>query len=122
MSRMPKLASFFRKFVRTAVLNIGLCFFIAFGALAQAEEPVYIDVRTWLEHKVDHIEGDERIHVSDIVKGVTEAHPNKETPIALYCRSGVRSETAMKRLKAAGYLNVTNAGGIDEAREARFSD
>ena len=118
------MSTFFKlmKSCRSCVLHIALSFCICFTAFAESDEPVYIDVRTWLEHKVDHIDGDQRIHVSDIVAGVTDAYPDKETPIALYCRSGIRSETAMEKLKAAGYLNVSNLGGIDDAREARLSE
>ena len=85
-----------------------------------AQDPVYIDVRTWAEHQFDSIEGDERIHVSELVEKVQTRFPSKSTPIRLYCARGVRAQTAMERLTAAGYLNVQNLGGIDEARAARF--
>ena len=83
------------------------------------ERAVYIDVRTWVEYQVDHIEGDIRIHVSDIVSEVEMRFPNKGTPIKLYCERGVRAETARQKLIGAGYLNVMNAGGIDEVRATR---
>jgi len=86
---------------------------------AGSPDTAYIDVRTWTEYQVDHIDGDTRIHVSDIVEGVNEQFPDKTTPIRLYCRSGVRSGTALEKLKAAGYLNVENLGGIDDARAKR---
>jgi len=97
---------------------------ISLGAVAQDEitlpdHAVYIDVRTWIEHKVDHIEGDPRIHVSDIVAGVREQYPAKDTPIRLYCRSGIRSDRATNKLKAQGYLDVQNIGGINDARKLR---
>jgi phage shock protein E len=85
------------------------------------EKVVYIDVRTWVEHKVDHIDGDTRIHVSDIVSGVEAQFPDKNTLIKLYCERGVRAETALQKLIAAGYLNVKNVGGIDAVRESRFA-
>jgi len=92
-------------------------------AIAHAdEEPVYIDVRTWAEHKISHIEGDPRIHVSQIVEGVTAQFPDKSTPIRLYCVRGVRAQTAMERLQAEGYSDVENAGGIDHVRSLRFPD
>ena len=105
---------------------IGFICLNAFSANSFAESEitlpdnaVYIDVRTWVEHKVDHIEGDTRIHVSDIVEGVTEQFPAKDTPIRLYCRSGVRSSRALDKLKAKGYLDVQNLGGIKDARKLR---
>ncbi len=97
--------------------------FVLLGLVSQVskavDEAVYIDVRTWLEHKVDHIDGDTRIHVSEIVDGVSEQYPDKKTPIKLYCERGVRAQTALQKLEAAGYLNVENVGGIDEVRESR---
>lgn len=84
-----------------------------------APQAVYIDVRTWAEYQIDHIDGDTRIHVSEVVKGVSERFPDKSTPIKLYCRSGVRSGSALEKLKAAGYLDVENLGGIDDARLKR---
>ena len=105
---------------------IGFICLTAFSANSFAESEitlpdnaVYIDVRTWVEHKVDHIDGDPRIHVSDIVEGVSKQYPAKDTPIRLYCRSGVRSSRATDRLKAQGYLDVQNIGGINDARKLR---
>ena len=103
------------------VLIMGFIFTIDVVKSEQTNE-VYIDVRTWLEHRVDHIDGDPRIHVSDIVGGVTEQYPDKSTPIKLYCERGVRAETALQKLKAAGYLNVENVGGIDDVRQSRFEE
>jgi len=84
-----------------------------------APDPVYIDVRTWAEYQIDHIDGDTRIHVSEIVEGVSQQFSDKQTPIRLYCRSGIRSGSALEKLKAAGYINVENLGGIDDARLKR---
>lgn len=106
------------------LLRIVLFSMISLNAIAKdeitlPENAVYIDVRTWVEHKIDHIEGDPRIHVSDIVEGVKEQFPAKDTPIRLYCRSGIRSNRATNKLKAQGYLDVQNIGGINDARELR---
>ncbi len=87
-----------------------------------AEDPVWIDVRTAVEHVVDRIDGDIRISHGDIVAGVTELFPDKATEIHLYCRSGARSSRALAALKASGYTNLYNAGGIDDARKARGID
>ena len=86
------------------------------------QQAVFIDVRTWAEHKIDRIDGDPRIHVSEILEGVSAAYPDKSTPIRLYCARGVRAETAMNKLRAAGYSDVENAGGIEDVRNLRFPD
>ncbi len=84
-----------------------------------AADVVYIDVRSWAEYQIDHIEGDTRIPLSDIADDVPLAFPDKQTPIRLYCARGGRAEQAKSLLTAAGYVNVENLGGIDNARRAR---
>jgi phage shock protein E len=38
----------------------------------------------------------------------------KDKPVVLYCASGARSGLAARQLKAAGYGDVTNAGGLGD--------
>lgn len=92
---------------------------MALGSLSYAAEPVWIDVRSAVEHAIDNIEGDVRISHRDIVQEVTILFPDKSTEIYLYCQSGGRSDTAMAALEDAGYTHVINAGGIDDARKER---
>jgi phage shock protein E len=87
-------------------------------ALAQAA-PTWIDVRTEAEYKQDHIDGDPLIPHGDIVEQVTERFPDRDAELKLYCRSGNRAGIAKSALESAGYTNVTNAGSIAEARQAR---
>ncbi len=108
--------------MKTLIMASALMLLIITQLVYAQNDEVYIDVRTWVEHKVNNIEGDTRIHVSEIVEGVSEQFPDKQTPIRLYCERGVRAETALQKLKAAGYLNVKNLGGIDDVRKSRFSD
>ncbi|WP_407334149.1 rhodanese-like domain-containing protein [Enterovibrio sp. 27052020O] len=82
-------------------------------------EPVWIDTRSAAEHFFDNIPGDVRISHSDIVEEVSTLYPDKNTEIRLYCLSGARSGSAMEALKKAGYQNVSNAGGISDARVER---
>ena len=98
-----------------------LLMLLAQSAMILADE-VWIDVRTSMEHVVDNIEDDVRVPHDDIVAGVSEHYPDKSSEIYLYCRSGGRAGQAADALHAAGYTNVTNAGGIDDARETRGLD
>lgn len=91
----------------------------SFFSVFSYAETAWIDVRTAVEHKIDHIEGDIRISHGDIVEKVTELYPNKDTDISLYCRSGNRAGKAKSALEEAGYTQVTNAGSIDDARKIR---
>jgi len=104
---------------RTRRILMPLLFLVlAHGALAQGQA-VWIDVRTPVEHALDSIEGDMRISQGDIVPEVTKLYPDKNTEIHLYCGSGKRAGQAAEALEQAGYTNVSNAGGIDDARKAR---
>ena len=91
---------------------------ISFSSLANADS-TWIDVRSKIEHSIDSIEGDVRISHGDIVKEVNELFPDKGTEIQLYCRSGGRAGKAMSALQEAGYTNVSNVGGIADARKKR---
>ena len=82
-------------------------------------DDVWIDVRSYPEHVIDSIEGDLRVSHSDIVPEVEQRFPAKDTPIRLYCRSGGRAGKAMDALLEAGYTDVENIGGIDDARKQR---
>lgn len=42
---------------------------------------------------------------------------NKSAPIVVYCASGSRSAAAQSYLKAQGFTDVTNAGGLDDMPE-----
>lgn len=81
--------------------------------------PVWIDVRTEQEYQADHIEGDAQIDYRVIVDGVSKAHPDKNTQIRLYCRSGRRAGIAKNLLEQAGYRDVQNIGSIGHARQLR---
>lgn len=95
-----------------------LLFSIGFSSMASADA-TWIDVRSVAEHKLDSIEGDIRISHNDIVEEVNQMQLDKGTEINLYCRSGGRAGNAMLALQEAGYSNVSNDGGINDARKKR---
>lgn len=104
----------FKTLIKTALFLATLCF-----SLITHAEVIWVDVRSSIEHSIDNIEGDARIPHGDIVEAISELFPDKNTQIHLYCRSGGRAEKAMSALVAAGYINVSNTGGIDDARKER---
>ncbi|WP_299195561.1 rhodanese-like domain-containing protein [uncultured Amphritea sp.] len=105
---------YFKALSRMSCFIVLMCF-----SLMSNADTVWIDVRSAVEHSIDNIKGDVRITHDEIVQGVSEMFPDKDTEIALYCRSGNRSGKALSALQAAGYTNVSNAGAIDDARRAR---
>jgi phage shock protein E len=97
-----------------------LFFLLAMIFTSQAiAETVWIDVRSAEEYAQDHINGDIRISHEEIVPNVIKLVPDKNTEIQLYCKSGRRAGIAASNLKEAGFTNVSNAGGINDARKER---
>ena len=71
------------------------------------------DVRTPEEYAASHVPSAELLPVTDIQAG---KYPDvaKDSPIAVYCRSGNRSADATKLLKDAGYTNIKDLGGLGD--------
>ena len=70
-------------------------------------------VRSVAEFKDGAYPGAVNIPLSLIPLKMKELEP-RDTPIVLYCASGARSGQAARLLKAAGFTNVVNAGGLDD--------
>lgn len=69
-----------------------------------------IDARTPEEYAMGHIPGSINIplgHEDGMTKDL-----DKDTPLLVYCHSGVRSRQACSIYEKAGFTNVTNIGGI----------
>jgi phage shock protein E len=88
------------------------------SAAVQAD-PVYIDVRTVEEYSAEHIEGDINLPLAELNVAALGERFGKDAELVLYCRSGNRAGQAMEQLVAAGFTNVSNAGGIDDVRNLR---
>ena len=76
-----------------------------------AADAVLLDVRTPQEYREGHIPGSQNVPLQQLDK-VEEVAENMDTALYVYCRSGARSRQAVSLLKAMGYTNVHNIGGI----------
>jgi len=81
-----------------------------------APKTVWIDVRTLDEYNEDHISNTEHIPHTEIAAQISDLDLDKDAPIKLFCRSGVRAGLALTTLQDLGYTNVENVGGIADAR------
>lgn len=72
---------------------------------------VLLDVRTKEEYRQGHIEGSLNIPLQNI-QAVKSRVSALDRPIYVHCLSGARSAQAASALKAMGYTNVNNIGGI----------
>lgn len=91
----------------------------ACSTLAPAPETVWLDVRTVEEYQQDRMENTENIPHTEIVTRIADLGLSKDTPIKVFCRSGVRAGLALTALEELGYTNVENVGGIADARTLR---
>jgi rhodanese-related sulfurtransferase len=71
---------------------------------------IVVDVRTVSEFKSGHIKGSQNVTIDSITAG---KHPlkDKQKPLILCCRSGMRSAAAMSALQRQGFAQVYNGGG-----------
>lgn len=72
---------------------------------------VLVDVRTSQEYNQGHIPGSINIPLQEITE-IFQKIPDKNTPLFVYCHSGMRSAKAANILARAGYQAVKNIGGI----------
>ena len=83
---------------------------------AKAADPAVflVDVRTPEEYAEGHLRGAANIDSSapDFLEQVQAVCP-KETPVAVYCRTGRRSTEAAKKLAKAGFAVCNLVGGIE---------
>ena len=90
-----------------------------FDTLAAQPDVFLVDVRTPDEYAEGHLHGASNIdcQAPDFLEQVASACP-KETPVAVYCRTGRRSAEAAKKLAKAGYTVSNLTGGIVGWQEA----
>ncbi len=89
--------------------------------LAEGSAPVLIDVRDPDEYREGALPGAVPISRGFLEFKAQDAFPDPETPLVLYCLSGLRSLLAAKALHDLGYRNVTSmAGGVRRWKELRF--
>ncbi|MEJ8568701.1 rhodanese-like domain-containing protein [Elongatibacter sediminis] len=86
------------------------------------ERGTWIDVRTAAEYDDGHVSFAHHIPHQDILAGVRELGLARDEPILVYCGSGRRAGLARDTLLAAGYTDVENLGGIDDALERAGED
>ena len=86
------------------------------NAQHELDATVLIDVRSADEFASGHLQGAVNIPHDRITEGIGAVAADKSTRIILYYRSGRRAETALNVLKSAGYENVSNYGGLEDAQ------
>ena len=80
-----------------------------------AVRPIIVDVRSPEEYAGGHLAGAILLPHTEVADRAAELIGDKDAPLAVYCKAGIRAENARQTLESLGYTNVTNLGGIDEA-------
>lgn len=79
-----------------------------------AIKQLIIDVREPFEYDIEHAQGAINIPPSEIMSGASQLEGvSKDTQLVLYCKSGARSNSAMRFFRQLGYNNLVN--GINSA-------
>lgn len=78
--------------------------------LSQKNKFLLLDVRQPEEFRNEHIKGARLIPLNDLHRRMHELPKNQE--IVCVCRSGSRSQTAARQLRAAGYTVINLNGGM----------
>ncbi len=67
-----------------------------------------LDVRAKSEYNNGHVRGSVNIPLDDLTDQLEKL--DRQTPILVYCRSGMRSAQAKCLLEKSGFMQVTNGG------------
>lgn len=70
-----------------------------------------IDVREESEYAAGHVRGAEWLGKGIIERDIEVRHPDKDTPLFLYCGGGFRSALAADNLQKMGYRRVWSVDG-----------
>jgi rhodanese-related sulfurtransferase len=112
------------KNIARLITTIAVAASVALGvaACAPTAEPielaagtVVIDVRTPAEFAEGHLEGALNIDVQGAEFAAQIAELPTTGEFIVYCRSGNRAASAVALMEAAGFENLTNAGGLSDA-------
>ena len=93
-----------------------LLIMLVFSSAIWAAEAVWIDVRSAEEYNTEHVAAAANIPYTEISGRIGEVTRDKDALIYVYCRSGRRSGIAQGTLEEAGFTNVVNLGGLEDAQ------
>ena len=93
-----------------------LLILLVFSSATWAGEAIWIDVRSAEEYNTEHVAAATNIPYTEIGGRIGEVTGDKDALIYVYCRSGRRSGIAQGTLEEAGFTNVVNLGGLEDAQ------
>ena len=86
------------------------------------DRSIIIDVRTESEWIEGHLDSAIHLPIANFESSLPMLNEFKDHKIYLYCAAGRRAEIARNILVKAGFTNVTNAGGMNDASKLLDSE
>lgn len=80
--------------------------------MESSNAPLLIDVRTPQEYSRGHIEKSKNIPVENFEDGIKKMNLKPDSPVVVYCQSGMRASKASNILNELGFKKIYNLGGI----------
>lgn len=80
---------------------------------ALPENAILLDVRSQREWARGVIENSILLEPSQVSQHIAQHAPNKNTPLIVYCASGMRSGMVRNQLLKMGYTHVVNGGSVN---------
>lgn len=108
--------------MKTFIISMFLLFSCVSNAQDSPADTVWLDVRSHDEFNSGHLPGAINIPHTEIATAIAELKLDKNTPIAIYCKSGRRAGLALEVLQQQGYSNLSNKGGYDQLKQQLSSD
>lgn len=87
---------------------------LAWDQMSSNDQTILLDVRSQGEYDEGHLEGAVLIPVGELKERVGELGDNKDTPIVVYCKKGIRAARAQGILEDNGFTNVVNGGSYED--------
>jgi len=107
--------------MRKLFSSLAMLFCLGANSQAMAAElpadVVWLDVRSQEEFASGHIDGALNIPHTEINASNSLSLGDKDRPVYVYCRSGHRAGIALDKLKALGFTNAVNIGGLGDANK-----
>ena len=76
---------------------------------------IILDVREqWKHETLGKIPGSVHVYVKELSERIQTIIPDKNAMVLIYCTAGVKSAAAYDTMRAMGYTDVYDFGGIDE--------
>lgn len=88
------------------------------ASIDMAKVTTVVDVRTPAEFAAGHLHGAVNMDVQSATFASQVSKLDKNGTYVVYCKSGNRSTQAINQMKAMGFTNLINGGGLADAGQA----